>query len=726
MTMFFNRLYHFLGGIYFAIILIASTALFVISGTLIESSTDSHLHAASYTYGNPIFQLLLWLFFINILFAALRRWPFKPRHVPFLLTHLGLLMILAGALVKSYFGTQGNLSILEGSSSNQLLLPNSYALLVDKKTEREILPFKGSRLQSSHLFPDLTIEVIGWKAHCHEELQAWVKDGRVSIYGLPKVLLTSHLAGSGSPIPSTVSPPWLLYACETDDLSAALKTVYLDKASLPSATALDLHYSTILGMERALLNGIVPLDGPGALLNKEGIDIQMPSKLLIAKDMHGDVTLFYISSAGEIHAETFRSDNLSSIYILEGGTQGYGVSSKVPLHLLASSRKALEKALAQRQKLLLEEALKDPSTLPFPINALNNAAEASGIAFSDFWLAFLKQWDSTQTWFYPADLPLAKQAEKVIDKIDPGFLPQTWLNGCQWASRFFQVVDHEWDRSEDLRLFLKKRNWPLLGKLEQESADTSEQEVLLTLLTEQLFQIGEQVAPPLVKPFSQMGTSEKAHILSILLRLQGIETAPDWTIDSLEERAALLQNEKTSELLSPINRKLTALPALDKWEDNRPLLTLKISQGNRQEIVQLAYDPSASSLKWPVLGGEYLLRFQPLSETIPYEVRLRDTRQINYPNSSQPYSYESDLVFTKSGQSVEKTISMNHVHETEEGYRFYMANLTPTDESSAQRAQIAVNFDPGKYLLTYTGAFILTTGIILLFWILPKRKRSAK
>ena len=102
-----KSIYHFLGSVYFALILITTVAIFVVAGTFVESATQSHRYAALFTYESIFFVALLWGFFINILFAATRRWPFRLNHVPFLITHLGLLMILGGALTKHYFGVQG-------------------------------------------------------------------------------------------------------------------------------------------------------------------------------------------------------------------------------------------------------------------------------------------------------------------------------------------------------------------------------------------------------------------------------------------------------------------------------------------------------------------------------------------------------------------------------------------------------------------------------------------
>ena len=67
---------------------------------------------------------------------------------------------------------------------------------------------------------------------------------------------------------------------------------------------------------------------------------------------------------------------------------------------------------------------------------------------------------------------------------------------------------------------------------------------------------------------------------------------------------------------------------------------------------------------------------------------------------------------------------MNNVHETWEGYRFYLSNISPSGEESVKRIQLVVNHDPAKYWLTYPGAIILSIGILLLFWLWPYGKKS--
>lgn len=171
----------FLGSAYFALILIAISALAVIAGTLLESRTSSHGVADQWIYSHPLFHLLLLGYFINILFSALSRWPFKPKHVPFLITHLGLLMVISGVFVKSVWGTQGQMVLIEGTASNQLTLPQQPALLVERKDKIYSLPIKNRQLPQNNL----GIKLVDWQPHAQENFVSWNKPDE--ILGLPQM-----------------------------------------------------------------------------------------------------------------------------------------------------------------------------------------------------------------------------------------------------------------------------------------------------------------------------------------------------------------------------------------------------------------------------------------------------------------------------------------------------------------------------------------------------------
>lgn len=167
-----------IGGVRFALLLIGSTALFVIAGTFIESLTQSHRYAALFTYQHPLFIALLFGFFLNILCAALCRWPFQRRHIPFLITHLGLLMILSGVIIKQIYGTQGNMLIKEGAASHELLLSETPVVRVD--TRREKYLFNTPRMR----IDDLKLSLIDKYPHSSEHWEGWFKNDHLHIQGL--------------------------------------------------------------------------------------------------------------------------------------------------------------------------------------------------------------------------------------------------------------------------------------------------------------------------------------------------------------------------------------------------------------------------------------------------------------------------------------------------------------------------------------------------------------
>lgn len=461
------RCYHFLGSIYFAIVLIGFTALFVIAGTLLESVTQSHLYAAFYTYRNPAFLALLALFFVNILLSTTRRWPFRKAHLPFLATHLGLLMIIAGTAVKHVYGVQGTMQIAEGSGSRTIALSETRAIRIEKRdpdhpTKRLIGQY--TLFSGAPPFPELEISIASLHPNSIQSWESWIKGRFCEVAGLDPFPVLSWLPETGDlPLGAKVrfaaepAPVWDIYAAYTEDFPAA---------------------------ENQLRNQARPC--LGIFRNKEGDHL---------------LSAFYLD--GSHWTQTYRAHEPGAIFVYDEGFQGYSAFAKLP-----------------------------HATLETPLKAV----------------------------YRPA-------------------------------------------------------------------------------------------------------------------------------------------------------------PPSKKLEENRSLIALRVKKGGREELISLRYDPQGLELAHPILGGEYLLRYTQQTQEIPARLRLRQARQINYPGTDQPYSFECDV--WACGQ--EKTLSMNNVYETPEGYRFYLANLTPANESAVKRVQLVVNYDPMKYILTYPGGILVSLGILLLW----KKSRSA-
>lgn len=423
-----------LGSLYFAIFLILFTLLFVIAGTFLESWSASHLFAAHLTYQNPIFKLLLWLYFINILFAALSRYPFKKKHIPFLLTHLGLLMLLAGVFVKNHYGVQGAMGMKEGSSSEHLFLSNTFALHLETP-EKQIL----TELKRGQIGPlatpieGLELSILEWIPHAQERYEGFIKGRWGHILGLP-------------PFEKSLRTP-------------------------------EYHIH---------------------LLNDPSSEIEFPGEasLYLMKDEDQKEHLIAFNQEGERFEHTFKGE---SYFVFDKGYGGYAAFVELPTNF-----------------------------------------------------------------------------------------------------------------------------------------------------------------PPL-------------------------------------------------ELIAPLTCLSTPLPPPRKKEEQTPRIRVLASYGSQSEIVTLTFDQYGQKFKWPMLGGNFLIRFQAFRQAIPFHVRLHSATQINYPGTNQPYSYESRATIGND----EAALSMNHVFE-KMGYRFYLANLV-SSPYQANQVQIVVNYDPAKYWLTYPGAIILALGIILLY-----------
>lgn len=483
-----SALFRFIGGLPFALILIATTACFAIIGTILESISDSHRYAAYFTYSSPLFSLLLFGFFLNILISALRRYPFKRSHVPFLITHLGMLMVLGGTLVKIYFGTQGTMTILEGSASDVIYLPESYALSVESKTKSSPQFYifhphfaRYSRLQpvdslSAPLHEQLKITLLDYTPNSYESVDSWIKQKRISIFGLPPFPVKQLGAADDLPASFQINlpgstEPWNLFAISSDDVIAFAQKIYQNVLADPAST------------------------------------------ILIAQDQE-DSYLFVMTKFGEIASTFHRQTNSERILAYDDGYLGYSVEA-----------------------------------------------------------------------FFP------------------------------------------------------------------------------------------------------------------------------------ELEAGRIQLE------SPLSLRHQVIPPSKKLENNIPCIALRFENDSKQETITLGYNAVGNGFKWPVLNGSFLVRFQPLVKEIPYRLRLRQARQINYAGTQQPYSFESDLIITDkaSGESVETSISMNNVYETWDGYRFYLSNISPSEKGAVKRVQIVVNRDPVKYFMTYPGAGLMVLGIFLLFFGMRQR-----
>lgn len=109
--------YEWAASLQAAVLLIVLTAAVLGWATFVEKWYGTE--AVSFgVYRSWWFMGLVSLLGLNVLCAALIRWPWKKYQTGFVITHTGILVLLAGCLVQQGWGVQGQMILYEGESSS--------------------------------------------------------------------------------------------------------------------------------------------------------------------------------------------------------------------------------------------------------------------------------------------------------------------------------------------------------------------------------------------------------------------------------------------------------------------------------------------------------------------------------------------------------------------------------------------------------------------------------
>ena len=135
-----NRIFRFLSSVRLAIPLMLTLTVAVGYGTIVESRYNTDM-ARLVVYHTAWFQALLVLLWINILCAALSRIPYKRNHTGFVITHIGLLTLLIGAMITNLWGIDGQLPVVEKQQSGDVSLPDLVLEVINRSTDtKDVFP----------------------------------------------------------------------------------------------------------------------------------------------------------------------------------------------------------------------------------------------------------------------------------------------------------------------------------------------------------------------------------------------------------------------------------------------------------------------------------------------------------------------------------------------------------------------------------------------------------
>jgi cytochrome c-type biogenesis protein CcsB len=121
---FILSIFRFLASTKLAVILLVGFTIILGIATFYESSTSA-ADAQRIFYKSLWFDSLLYLLGLNVLCSALIRWPWKKQQIGFVITHLGIILILIGSLITRTSGIEGQMALVEGETGDSIIISES-------------------------------------------------------------------------------------------------------------------------------------------------------------------------------------------------------------------------------------------------------------------------------------------------------------------------------------------------------------------------------------------------------------------------------------------------------------------------------------------------------------------------------------------------------------------------------------------------------------------------
>ncbi|VVM08480.1 hypothetical protein MAMC_02196 [Methylacidimicrobium cyclopophantes] len=131
------KVIHAFGSLPLAVGLLLTLAAACAGATWIESRFDSAV-AQYYVYRSPWFLGWLILLCLNLFAVTLTRIPWKPRHLGFVITHYGIILLLTGAMIGRLGGFEGLVHLRIGDPPEERVTLNQTAVFLEDPFRREI------------------------------------------------------------------------------------------------------------------------------------------------------------------------------------------------------------------------------------------------------------------------------------------------------------------------------------------------------------------------------------------------------------------------------------------------------------------------------------------------------------------------------------------------------------------------------------------------------------
>lgn len=129
-----------LGSLKLAVVLLMTLAVVIAIATVLEAD-HGRAFAQWHVYHSRWFVVLLMLLGVNIFAAAASRWPWKRHQTGFVVTHVGLLVLLAGSVQSFVGGIEGQVTLAEGEAAGTMTVPQQSQITAAWEGRPEEAPY---------------------------------------------------------------------------------------------------------------------------------------------------------------------------------------------------------------------------------------------------------------------------------------------------------------------------------------------------------------------------------------------------------------------------------------------------------------------------------------------------------------------------------------------------------------------------------------------------------
>ncbi|MBI2192649.1 MAG: cytochrome c biogenesis protein ResB [Planctomycetes bacterium] len=275
-----GHLFWLLSSFWLAITLLAVILVTVAVATIYEAKADAD-YAHYMVYRRTWFEALLVLLGVNVIAAALSRWPWQRRHTGFLITHLGLITVITGSAISRYAGWEGQLALEEGEQGRTVRLKKIlFGIETPDESASRAFPvefrYDPPGPDRPQRFACGSYEVMADQYYSAAQVQDVVEPGGIEFFPAVKVHFQSPMASA---------EPWLLlrdprkdrinfgpaqFAFVEAQNEEELQAMIAPEAGKPTPRG-HLHLALANGEHLKIpvsekLNQPVPLDGSGSTL----------------------------------------------------------------------------------------------------------------------------------------------------------------------------------------------------------------------------------------------------------------------------------------------------------------------------------------------------------------------------------------------------------------------------------------------------------------------------